>query len=57
MVVWIKMMTELNDILLQSARLNRKGQYRRFLLQVSLGVEHGSQPQTPLEWFDGLFHV
>ena len=42
MVVWVKRMTEPNDILLRSARLNGNEQNRRHLLRGRLGVE---------EWF------
>lgn len=55
MVVWVKTTTKINDILLQSAWLNRKRRYRRFLLHRRLGVEEDSQRHTPSEWFDGLF--
>lgn len=39
MAVWVKMMTELNEVLLQSARPNRKGEYRGFPLHGKFGVE------------------
>ena len=39
MVAWGKMMTELNGVLLQSAWLNRNGQYRGFRLGGRLGVK------------------
>lgn len=35
-VAWVKMMTELNDILLENARLNNKGQETWFFMHWSL---------------------
>ncbi len=49
MIVWVKMMTEHNEINLD----NIDGS----LCTGDLGWKNDSQHQTPLDWFGGLFYV
>ena len=46
-VAWVKMMNELNDILLQHARPNNKGQEIWYFMQWSSVKKRDSQPHTP----------